>query len=431
MQLLVRPGERVGVDGVVEEGVSSVDEAMLTGEPLPVEKRSGDRLTAGTVNSTGALVMRATHVGRDTVLARIVAMVRSAQAAKLPVQALVDRVTLWFVPAVLAIAALTFGVWMAFGPGVTQALVAAVSVLIVACPCAMGLATPVSILVGTGRAAQLGILFRGGDALQTLAGVKRIAFDKTGTLTMGRPAVTDIAVAASHDEASLLALAAAVEERSEHPLAGAILAEARARGIDWLPAADFAAKPGHGAQATVAGQRVQVGKPLMFADAPDTALVQKAEGFAAAGRSVVCVGVDGHLVGVIGLADPTRATAVAAINLLTQAGVGSVILSGDVKGAVDRLANELGVTRSIGGLMPGGKVDAIRDLGPGTAFVGDGINDAPALAAADVGIAIGSGTDVAVQAADVVLVSGDPLAVATALKISRATLSNIRQNLIW
>jgi P-type Cu+ transporter len=428
MRLQVRPGERLAVDGVVEEGASAVDEAMLTGEPLPVAKGPGDAVTGGTVNGQGALIYRATHVGRDTVLARIVAMVEGAQGAKLPVQALVDRVTLWFVPMVLGIAVLTFAIWMAVGPGITQALVASVSVLIIACPCAMGLATPVSILVGTGRAAELGILFRRGDALQALAGVKMIAFDKTGTLTMGRPEVTDT-FAVDGDKDRLLRLAAAVEEMSEHPLATAVIREARARGLTSGRATGFAATPGLGAKAFVEGREVMLGNARMVGAGGDLALHGAA--LEQAGKTAIFVALDGAVLGVLGLADQVRPTSRAAVAALTTSGISTAMISGDAQGVVDRLAADLGIHEATGGVLPAGKLDAVRALGAGVAFVGDGINDAPALAAADVGIAIGTGTDVAIEAAEVVLISGDPSGVATAVRISRAVMANIRQNLIW
>ncbi len=428
MRLMARPGERIAVDGMVEDGRSAVDEAMLTGEALPVAKAGGDRVTGGTVNGPGMLIYRATHVGSDTVLARIVAMVEAAQGTKLPVQALVDRVTRWFVPAVLAVAGLTFAVWLGAGGGVTQALVAGVSVLIIACPCAMGLATPVSILVATGRAAELGVLFRRGDALQALAGIGRVAFDKTGTLTEGQPEVTDVLPSEGFGGDELLRMAAAVEASSEHPLAAAVLRAAGARGIAWPAAEGFAVHPGMGAEAMVEGRRVRLGNAALIAKGGQ---VDAAKALQDAGRTVIFAEADGRAAGVIGLADRTRATAGRVIAVLSEMGVASAVISGDAPAVVDRLARELGIGTALGGVLPDGKVAAVGRLGPGTAFVGDGINDAPALAAADVGIAIGTGTDVAIEAAEVVLISGDPMGVATALKISRATMRNIRENLVW
>ncbi len=427
----IRPGERIAVDGEVVEGTSAVDEAMLTGEALPVTKTPGDIVTGGTVNGTGALVIRATAVGADTALARIVAMVENAQGAKLPVQALVDRITMWFVPAVMAIAALTVAAWLILGPGLAQALVAGVSVLIIACPCAMGLAVPVSIMVGSGRAAELGVLFRQGDALQRLAEVRRVAFDKTGTLTMGRPVVTDI-VPLGMDAGPLLALAAAVEGASEHPLARAVVAEAEARGLTLAKAADFAAKPGYGATALVDGKTVAVGAARMFGALVD-GLTGDADRLARAGKTPVFVVVDGQAAGLIAVADAVKPQSASAVEALQDMGVSSAMITGDARAVADAVAAPLGISDIHAGVLPGGKVAALSTLqgaGP-VAFVGDGINDAPALAAADVGIAIGTGTDVAIEAAQVVLMSGDPAGVVTAIRISRAVMRNIRQNLLW
>ncbi|MGB8812615.1 MAG: heavy metal translocating P-type ATPase [Paracoccaceae bacterium] len=431
MRLVIRPGERIAVDGEVVEGASAVDEAMLTGEAMPVAKAVGDALTGGTVNGSGGMVMVAKRVGADTVLARIIAMVEEAQGAKLPVQALVDRITLWFVPVVMAIAAVTVALWLAFGPGVGQALVAGVSVLIIACPCAMGLATPVSIMVGTGRAAELGVLFRRGEALQVLAGVKTVAFDKTGTLTLGRPEVTDIVAVAGYSEDRLLALAAAVEGKSEHPLAMAVMQAAAVRGIGVPDASDFAAKPGYGAQALVEGALVAVGAARMMEGVDLGVLERQAGALAAQGRTPVYVVVGGKSAGLLGVADKVKPTAAAAVAALRAAQVEVAMVTGDAAAVAAAIAGDLGIAKVSAEVLPGGKVDVVRGLGAGVAFVGDGINDAPALAAADVGIAIGTGTDVAIEAAEVVLISGDPMGVATAIKISRATMANIRQNLIW
>ena len=422
-RLRILPGARVPLDGVVEEGASSLDESMLTGEALPVAKAPGDAVTGGTLNTTGALVMRVTQVGADTVLARIVAMVEQAQSAKLPVQALVDRITLWFVPVVMGLAAATVAIWLAFGPGLAEALVAGVSVLIIACPCAMGLATPVSIMVGTGRAAELGVLFRRGEALQTLAGVTRVAFDKTGTLTEGKPVLTDLKPASPH----LLRLAAAVEAQSEHPLARAVVGAAS--GLDVPQAEGFASHTGLGAEAMVGGQRVAVGAARMFADCGPW--LREGEGFAVQGKTPIYLAIDGHVMGVMAVADTVKPQAAAAVAELRGMGVESAMLTGDAQRVALAVASELRVSDVHAELMPGDKVEVIKGMRPGVAFVGDGINDAPALAAADVGIAIGTGTDIAIEAAEVVLTSGDPLGVATAIHISRAVLRNIHQNLIW
>ena len=429
----LRPGERVAVDGVVVDGASFVDESMLTGEAQPVAKAPGAEMTGGTVNGTGALVMRATRVGADMVLARIVAMVEDAQGAKLPIQTLADRVTLWFVPAVMLLAVLTVVVWLIVGPGLAEALVAGVSVLIIACPCAMGLATPTSIMVGTGRAAELGVLFRRGEALQALQAVDWVAFDKTGTLTEGRPRLTDLIVAPGGQHDIALAQIAAVEAGSEHPVAFAIRAEAAARGLVVPEARGFVALPGLGAMAAVAGRRVLVGSErLMRQEGVDPGrLSGDAARLAALGRTPIFAAVDGQVLAVIAVADPIRAGSGPALMRVRALGHRVAMITGDNRAAAQVIAAQLGLDRVEAEVLPGAKVDALRALGGRVAFVGDGINDAPALAAADVGIAIGTGTDVAIEAADVVLISGDPQGVAVALEISRATMRNIRENLFW
>ena len=436
--VVVRPGERIAADGVVIEGHSFVDEAMITGEPLPVEKHPGARVTGGTVNGTGSFRFRATAVGGGTVLAEIVRMVEAAQGAKLPIQALVDRLTLWFVPAVLATALATFCAWLAFGPepALPLAFVNAVSVLIIACPCAMGLATPTSIMVATGRAAELGILFRKGEALQALADVSVVALDKTGTLTEGRPALTDLVAAPGEDEAAVLALAASVEALSEHPLARAIVAAAAARGLATMPAERFEAVAGLGATALVAGRRVAVGADrflarLGVAVAP---LADAAAAVASEGRTPLYVSVDARLAAILAVADPLKPSAPAALDALKEQGLDVVMVTGDDRRTAEAVARRLGITEVVAEVLPDGKVAAIERLraaGRAVAFVGDGINDAPALAAADVGLAIGTGTDIAIESAEVVLMSGDPAAVATAVALSRATIANIRQNMFW
>jgi P-type Cu+ transporter len=421
-QVQIRPGERIPADGVVVSGHSAVDEAMLTGEAMAQEKQAGDALTGGTVNGTGALVMEVRAVGAATVLARIIEMVEAAQGGKLPVQALVDRITGWFVPVVMGIAVATGLVWLAFG-GVAEALVAAVSVLIIACPCAMGLATPVSILVGTGRAAELGVLFRKGEALQRLEGVQRVAFDKTGTLTAGKPVVQAI----EGDET--LAIAAAVEAGSEHPLASAVLAEAARLGVAVAAVSGFEAVPGHGARAWLNGDEVSVGSARMFAVPAD--MLARAEAAQAKGQGVLYVGRAGAVVGMITVADPIKPEAKAAVAALRGMGISSVMITGDAEATARAVAAELGIEDVRAGILPQGKAAAIEALGAGTVFVGDGINDAPALAQADVGIAMGTGTDVAIEAGDVVLMRGDPLGVVDAVALSRAVMRNIRQNLTW
>ena len=431
-----RPGERIAVDGAVVSGQSYVDESMITGEPIPVEKAAGAQVTGGTVNGTGALMLRATHVGADTVLAQIIRMVEQAQSAKLPIQGLVDRITLWFVPAVMALAGLTVLLWLAFGPSpaLAHALVAGVSVLIIACPCAMGLATPTSIMVGTGRAAELGVLFRKGDALQALQGVKVVALDKTGTLTAGRPELTDMVVMPGFDEAEVLALLAAAEAQSEHPVANAILRAAKLRGLAVPQATGFAAIPGFGVQVTVNGRQVLAGADrLMRREAVSLPTSDPALAIAQKGRTPLYLAVDGQLAAVAGVADPIKPTTPAAIAALQAQGLRVVMITGDNQATAAKIAAELGIVDVVAEVLPAGKVAAVEGLrvhGP-VVFVGDGINDAPALAAADVGIAIGTGTDVAIEVADVVLMSGDLTAVVSSFTISRATMRNIRQNLFW
>jgi Cu+-exporting ATPase len=427
--LRIRPGERIAVDGVVREGSSFVDESMVTGEPMPVEKAKGAALIGGTVNGAGALRMRATAVGAETMLARIIAMVEEAQGARLPVQDLVNRITLWFVPAVMAAAAVTVLAWLFFGPGLSHALVAGVAVLIIACPCAMGLAVPVSIMVGTGRAAELGVLFRRGEALQRLAGVRVVAFDKTGTLTVGRPDVTDI-LAFSESEEALLALAAGVEALSEHPLGGAILRAAKERGVAIPEAAGVEALPGLGVVGSIGGRRVAVGNArLMAREGADG--FEAAEALAAAGRTVALIAVGGRAAGAVAVADRVKPGAAEAVAALRRAGLRIVMISGDRAAAAEAVGAALGVDEVVAEVLPEGKVAAVKALKGLVAFVGDGINDAPALAAAEVGIAIGTGTDVAVESAGVVLVSGDPGGVVNALEVSRRTMRNIRENLVW
>ncbi len=436
--IIVRPGEAVATDGRVVSGESYVDESMVTGEPAPVAKAVGAEVTGGTVNTTGALRVEATRVGADTVLAQIVRLVEQAQAAKLPIQSLVDKITRWFVPAVMTIAALTFLIWLVFGPqpALALALVAGVSVLVIACPCAMGLATPTSIMVGTGRGAELGVLFRKGDALQILEGVKVVALDKTGTLTEGRPALSDLVVVGGAQEAEVLALVAAAESQSEHPIAHAIVAAANARAAD-LPKVDtFRAIPGYGIKAEVAGHRILVGAERLLSREKIGVgtLAETAETLAHDGKTVLFVAIDGAAVAVIAVEDPIKPSTPAALAALRAFGLETAMITGDTRASGEAIARRLGIDHVTAEVLPRGKVkavEALRDAHGPTAFVGDGINDAPALAAADIGVAIGTGTDVAIGAADVVLVSGDLNAVATAIHLSRRTMRNIRQNLVW
>ncbi len=431
----VRPGETVPVDGMVSEGSSRVDESMLTGEPAPVRKGQGDAVTGGTLNTTGAFSFRAEKVGAETTLASIIRMVEAAQGAKLPIQALVDRVTQFFVPAVMAIAAATFVAWLLLAPAPAPgpALVAAVAVLIIACPCAMGLATPVSIMVGTGRAAELGVLFRKGDALQRLREARTIAFDKTGTLTEGRPRLTDLVVADGFAHDDVLAAVAAVEARSEHPIATALVAAARDAGVTVPEATSFSAQPGLGVAAEVGGRDILVGSARMLSERGiDVAtLAEAAARLATQARTPLYAAIDGKLAALIAVADPVRTTTPAAIRALKAQGLRVAMITGDGRATAEAVARELGIDEVVAEVLPDGKVAAVEQLGAGVAFVGDGINDAPALAAADVGLAIGGGTDVAIESADIVLMSDDLAGVATAVALSRATIRNIHQNLGW
>ena len=436
--VLVRPGEKIPVDGEVVEGASYVDESMITGEPVPVSKGVGAEVVGGTINKTGAFSFRVTKVGANTVLAQIIRLVEEAQGSKLPIQALVDKVTMWFVPAVMAAAALTFLVWLIFGPdpALTFALVNAVAVLIIACPCAMGLATPTSIMVGTGRAAELGILFRKGEALQALRDVSVIALDKTGTLTKGRPELTDLVPAESFEYNEVLALVAAVETRSEHPIAEAIVAAAKQRDITLAPIEGFAATPGFGVSAKVAGRTVAVGADRFMTQLGlDVAsFLPTAQRLGEQGKSPLYAAIDGRLAAVIAVADPIKETTPAAIKALHALGLKVAMITGDNAATAAAIAKQLGIDEVAAEVLPNGKVAALKKFrinGARVAFVGDGINDAPALAEADVGLAIGTGTDVAIEAADVVLMSGDLRGVPNAIALSKATIRNIKQNLFW
>ncbi|MES2550041.1 MAG: copper-translocating P-type ATPase, partial [Pseudomonadota bacterium] len=433
--LELRPGERVPVDGKVAEGSSWIDESMVTGEPLPVEKHAGDRVIGGTVNQTGALVMEAVSVGADTMLSRIIRMVEAAQGGKLPIQALVDKVTLWFVPAVMGLAVATFLVWLVFGPApsLPMALVNAVAVLIIACPCAMGLATPVSILVGTGRGAELGVLFRKGEALQALQGVQVVAFDKTGTLTEGKPVLTSFQPAPGETREALLPVLAAIEAQSEHPVARAIVAAAA--GMTLPKVEGFLAKPGHGVSARVGAAEIALGSAREMGNrgVDIAAFLPEAERLADRGESPLYAARDGKLVALLAVADTVKPTTPAAIAAMKAMGLKLAMISGDNARTAKAIARDLGIDEVVAEVTPEGKVEVIRKLkAEGTlAFAGDGINDAPALAEADVGIAMGTGTDIAIEAADVVLVSGRLPALADAIGLSRATMRNIKQNLFW
>ncbi|NWA19057.1 heavy metal translocating P-type ATPase [Serratia liquefaciens] len=436
--VFVRPGEKIPVDGQVVEGASYVDESMITGEPVPVSKGVDAEVVGGTINKTGAFSFRVTKVGANTVLAQIIRLVEEAQGSKLPIQALVDKVTLWFVPAVMAAAALTFLIWLIFGPtpALTFALVNAVAVLIIACPCAMGLATPTSIMVGTGRAAELGVLFRKGEALQALRDVSVIALDKTGTLTKGRPELTDLVPAEGFDYDEVLALVAAVETRSEHPIAEAIVAAAKQRDIKIAAIEAFDATPGFGVSAKVSGRTVSVGADRFMTQLGlDVAsFLPAAQRLGEQGKSPLYAAIDGRLAAVIAVADPIKETTPEAIKALHALGLKVAMITGDNAATASAIARQLGIDEVAAEVLPDGKVAALKQFrshGARVAFVGDGINDAPALAEADVGLAIGTGTDVAIEAADVVLMSGDLRGVANAIALSQATIRNIKQNLFW
>ena len=438
----VRPGERIPVDGEVIEGQSFVDESMISGEPVPVEKMLGAEVVGGTVNQNGALAFKATKVGADTLLAQIIRMVEQAQGSKLPIQALVDKITMWFVPAVMAAALITFGVWLIWGPdpALSFALVNAVAVLIIACPCAMGLATPTSIMVGTGRAAQMGVLLRKGEALQQLKDAKVVAVDKTGTLTKGRPELTDLVLAAGFERRAVLAQVAAVEDRSEHPIARAIVDAAKAEGLQIPAISDFESVTGFGVRAEVDGNGIKY-KVEIGADRFMRKLGLNVDDFAAEsgrlgdeGKTPLYAAINGQLAAMIAVADPIKDTTKPAIDALHALGLKVVMITGDNRRTGEAIARLLGIDEVVAEVLPGGKVDAVQRLKQehGTlAYVGDGINDAPALAEADVGIAIGTGTDIAIEAADVVLMSGDLSGVPNAIALSKATMKNIGENLFW
>ncbi len=440
--LAVRPGERLPVDGTVVEGRSYVDESMITGEPVPVDKRVGSEVVGGTVNTTGAFTMRATRVGADTVLSRIVRMVEEAQSGKPPIQKLADRIASVFVPVVLAVAALTFLVWLGYGPAPAEryALVTAVSVLLIACPCAMGLATPTAIMVGTGRGAEMGVLIRRGTALEALARVDTVVLDKTGTLTVGRPQLTDFvdlrADTGAATDPALLRLVAAAESRSEHPVAAAIVREAAVRGLDLPPAADVRAVPGFGLEATVDGHRIRIGADRHMASAGIAlgAAAGRAAAFAAAAKTPLFVAVDGALAAVVGVADPLKEGSREAVAALHALGLRVAMLTGDHAATARAIAGQAGIDHIVAEVLPDQKAAEVRRLraaGHRVAFVGDGINDAPALAEADVGIAIGTGTDIAIEAGDVILMSGDLRGIAGAVALAKRTLRTIRVNFFW
>ncbi len=441
-RLRVRPGEKVPVDGVVLEGSSAVDEAMVTGEPLPVEKKPGERVIGGTVNTTGSFVMLAERVGSETLLAQIVRMVSEAQRSRAPIQRLADVVSGYFVPAVVLAAAATFVVWAMVGPEprLAYALVNAVAVLIIACPCALGLATPMSVMVATGRGATAGVLIKNAQALEMLEKVDTLVVDKTGTLTEGKPRLMTVAALRDRDvkvadESELLRLAATLERSSEHPLAAAILAAARERGFELGDAADFRSVTGKGVVGRVDGREVALGNPTLFAElGVDIAATEQAEALRRDGQTVIFVAVDGRLAGLLGVADPIKDSTYEAIRILHRDGVRIVMLTGDSRTTAEAVARKLGIDEIEAEVLPERKVEVVKRLqneGRVVAMAGDGINDAPALAAAHVGIAMGTGTDVAIESAGITLVKGDLRGIARARRLSRETMRNIRQNLLF
>lgn len=431
----VRPGAQIPVDGTISEGTSHIDESMITGEPIPARKTIGDNVTGATINGTGALIITATRVGGDTTLAQIIRMVQDAQGARLPIQELVNRVTGWFVPVVLGLAALTVLIWLTLGPdpALGLALVSGVSVLIVACPCAMGLATPTSIMVGTGRAAEMGVLFRKGDALQQLQSATVVAFDKTGTLTLGKPTLTTFSPANGFDGTTTLQIAASLEAQSEHPIGTAVV---NASSEPLLPVKDFNTLTGYGLQGTINGDKVLIGNARLMQreDINITEKTTEATTLAQQGQSPFYIAINGQLAALIAVSDPIKPNAAEIIAALHEMGLKVAMITGDNSQTASAVAKTLNIDTVIADVLPDGKVDAITQLKANTqtvAFVGDGINDAPALATADIGIAIGTGTDVAIESADMVLMSGDLSGVLRAFAISHATMRNIKQNLFW
>jgi Cu+-exporting ATPase len=436
--LRIRPGEKIPVDGVVTDGRSSVDESMITGEPIPVEKTDGDKVTGATVNDTGALLMRAERVGRDTMLSQIVRMVAAAQRSRAPIQKLADRVSAWFVPSVVAVSVISFVVWGLFGPAppLSHAIVNAIAVLIIACPCALGLATPMSIMVGTGRGASAGVLIKNAEALELMEKIDTLVVDKTGTITLGKPKLIAVKPSAGFDEMEILRLAAALEKGSEHPLAAAVVEGAEARKQDIPPAADFASHTGKGVTGTVDGRRVALGNAALLSDvdADPSALEARADEHRLRAEGVMFVAIDGKPAGLLVVADPVKETAAEAIAQLHRDGIRIVMLTGDNRRTAEAVARQVRIDEVMAEVLPDrkqAKVEELKAEGRRVAMAGDGINDAPALAAADVGIAMGTGTDVAMESAAITLVKGDLRGIVRARHLSRAVMRNIRQNLFF
>ncbi|OCQ92155.1 copper-translocating P-type ATPase [Oscillatoriales cyanobacterium USR001] len=437
--IFVRPGEKIPVDGEIIDGASSIDEAMVTGESLPVKKQPGDRVIGATINKTGSFKFRATRVGKDTFLAQIVQLVQQAQGSKAPIQKLADRVTGWFVPVVIAIAIATFIIWYNATGNITIALVTMVNVLIIACPCALGLATPTSIMVGTGKGAEYGILIKGAESLELAHKLQVIVLDKTGTITQGKPIVTDLLTikgTANSNELKLLSLAAAIERKSEHSIAEAVVQYTQSQGVDLIESQKFEALPGKGIKGYVSNQFVQIGNQRWFQELEiDTQeLQQHSERLESDGKTVIWLAVNGKLEAMMGIADAVKPSSVKAIRTLQKMGLETIVLTGDNYRTAEVIAREVGIKRIFAEVQPFQKTEQIKSLqteGKIVAMVGDGINDAPALAQADVGIAIGTGTDVAIAASDITLISGDLQGVVTAIQLSRATMQNIKQNLFF
>ncbi len=436
--VVVRPGEKIPVDGTIREGHSSVDESMITGESIPVEKNPGDAAIGATINRMGTFTFEATKVGKDTMLAQIIKMVEEAQGSKPPIARLADIIASYFVPAVIAIAIITFAIWYFFGPApaLTYAMLNFVAVLIIACPCALGLATPTSIMVGTGKGAENGVLIRGGEALETAHKLTAIVMDKTGTLTKGEPSVTDIVAFNRHKEEDILRYAASAEKGSEHPLGEAIVNRAKERNIPLISPKDFRAIAGHGIEATIDGRSLQMGNAKLMKEQriPLNGLEEKAEDLSNQGKTPMFVAIDRGPAGIIAVADTLKENSKEAVDALHKMGIEAVMITGDNRKTAEAIAREIGIDRVLAEILPEGKANEVKKLqaeGKKVGMVGDGINDAPALAQADVGIAIGTGTDVAMESADITLMSGDMRGVVTAIALSKATIRNIKQNLFW